>query len=87
MKTNPAHIWQGLDEDGPAQEIAPFRRQADLVDWLISDGLLHPVAGIDDHCLGKEATLTVADDNHLRQRGISARRVELAHRAAKCLAQ
>jgi hypothetical protein len=41
---DPAQIWLRLDEDGPAQEIPPFRREADLLDWLISDGLPHPVA-------------------------------------------
>jgi hypothetical protein len=86
-KDNPAHIWQWLDKNSPAQQIAPFRRNADLVDWLISDGLPYPVAGIDDHRLGKEATLAVADDNHLRQRRVGASRVEFVHGVSKRLAQ
>src|SRR6516162_10143910 len=84
---DPAHIWQWLDEHGSAQKITPFGRQADLVDRLVGDGLPNPVTGIDDHCLGKETALAVANDDHLRQRRVGTRRVELVHRLAKRLAQ
>jgi hypothetical protein len=50
------------------------------------DGVPHPIAGVEDHCLGTKATLAMAVTT-ISERGVDTRWVKLVHRIPERLAQ
>src|SRR5215831_19568261 len=79
MKTTRRTFGSGLIKMASRNSFASLRREIDLVERLVGDGAPHSVPGVDNHSLGEEAALAVADDHDLRQRGVDTCRVELVY--------